>query len=112
MLSRNNGLTAATLLTGLAVAANIAHAEQAGASPNPAGNDRAVHWLGLPVLSVDGRLIGQVSEVKAGAGTGSPILIIRSQFEGQAFALPAALATHDGRAVKLNVAAQVIGKRA
>ena len=114
MLNLNNVLMAATLIFGIAVSQSPAQATASGTPAKPvtqSDNVKPSDWLGLPVMSVDGRLIGLVTEYKASAATGSPVLIIRSQYEGQSFAVPAGLATHSGRSVQLHADATQIGAR-
>lgn len=128
MISRNNALTAATLATGAALASLPAMAGTTATNRAATQTDRATmsdsasktdlakvpnsSWVGLQVVSSDGRVIGTVSKIVAQAGNADrPMLVVRAPLDAQVFSIPAGLATRKGSVVELAATSAQLQKR-
>jgi hypothetical protein len=124
MITRNNALTASTLVAGVAFAGPALATAQGNSTTAPANPSTAqstatkstttpsVAWVGLQAVTADGRALGTISKIVAKAGdAGTPMLIVRSPLDAQVFSIPAGIAELKGSVVHLGAMASDLQKR-
>jgi sporulation protein YlmC with PRC-barrel domain len=66
-------------------------------------------WVGLPVVTSEGKSVGQVSQVRPGAGGQSNDIVVKSN-DGKTLTVPATMGMINGRTVQLKATSDEVKK--
>jgi hypothetical protein len=75
-------------------------------SGSPAEATKPASWVGLPVVTSDGQMLGQVTELKPAADGKSSVLVVKSTGDNKTFVVPSGIAKMSGRSVQLSATSQ------